>query len=128
MEREGLLEDGRREALTAYLTEQQERLGVATVTVWSRQGQELAHVWNPGLGIPLRDARRLRDTSREHIRQALAGQEITTVQELDNGDMIQAVVPVRGGEGPEGVMVVGIHVPQRLASARPSRSTNSSSS
>jgi two-component system nitrogen regulation sensor histidine kinase NtrY len=114
VEREGLLEDGRREALTAYLTEQQERLGVATVTVWSRQGQELAHVWNPALGIPLRDVRRLRDTNREHIRQALAGQEITTVQELDNGDMIQAVVPVRGGEGPECVMVVGIHVPQRL--------------
>jgi two-component system nitrogen regulation sensor histidine kinase NtrY len=109
VERDGLLEDGRREALAAYLTEQQERLGVAAVTVWSRQGQELAHVKNPGLGaIPLRD------TSREHIRQALAGQEITTVQELDNGDMIQAVVPVRGGDGPEGVMVVGIHVPQRL--------------
>ena len=114
VEREGLLEDGRRDALAAYLTEQQERLGVAAVTVWRRQGQELAHVRNPGLGIPLRDARRLRDTNHEHIRQALAGQEITTVQELDNGDMIQAVVPVRGGEGPEGVMVVGIHVPQRL--------------
>ena len=113
VEREGLLEDGRREALAAYLTEQQERLGVATVTVWSRQGQELAHVKNPGLGIHAR-RERLRDTNREHIRQALAGQEITTVQELDNGDMIQAVVPVRGGEGPEGVMVVGIHVPQRL--------------
>ena len=28
--------------------------------------------------------------NREHIRQALAGQEITTVHELDNGDMIQA--------------------------------------
>src|SRR6185369_17424342 len=101
VEREGLLEYGRREALTVYLTEQQERLGVATVTIWSRQGQELAHVWNPGLGIPLRDVRRLRDTNSEHIRQALAGQEITTVQELENGDMIQAVVPVRGGDGPE---------------------------
>ena len=56
VEREGLLEDGRREALAAYLTEQQERLGVAAVTVWSRQGQELAHVRNPGLGIPMRDA------------------------------------------------------------------------
>ena len=32
------------------LTEQQERLGVAAITVWSRQGQELAHAKNPGLG------------------------------------------------------------------------------
>ncbi len=109
VEREGLLDDTRREALVAYLTEQQERLGVATVTVWSRQGQELVQVKNPALGaIPARA------TSAEHIRQALAGKEITTVQELDNGDMIQAVVPVRGGDGPPGVIVVGIHVPQRL--------------
>ena len=109
VEREGLLDDTRREALVAYLTEQQERLGVATVTVWSRQGQELVQVKNPALGaIPARA------TSAEHIRQAVAGKEITTVQELDNGDMIQAVVPVRGGDGPPGVIVVGIHVPQRL--------------
>jgi two-component system nitrogen regulation sensor histidine kinase NtrY len=55
-----------------------------------RQGQELAHVKNPGLGIHC-----AREASRGS--QALAGQR-SHRQELDNGDMIQAVVPVRGGE------------------------------
>ena len=46
----------------------------------------------------------------------LGGHEITTVHELDNGDMIQAVVPIRDPEGRAvaAAMVVGIHVPQRL--------------
>jgi len=109
VQRDGLLDERRREALAAYLTEQQERLGVAAVTVLNRQGQELVHVKNPVLG-----ALPTRDTNSEHVRQALAGQEITTVQEFDNGDMIQAVVPVRSAEGTAAVMVVAIHVPQRL--------------
>jgi len=46
------------------------------------------HVKNPVLAaVPTREA------NNEHVRQALAGQEITTVHELDNGDMIQAMVP-----------------------------------
>src|SRR5262245_23421691 len=110
MERDGLLDDARREALAAYLTEQQERLGVAALTVFNRQGQELVHVKNPVLS-----ALSMRDTNAEHIRQALAGQEITTVRELDNGDMIQAVVPLRtADQGAIGALVVAIHVPQRL--------------
>ena len=114
VEKDGLLDESRREALAAYLAEQQERLGVAAITLWNRQGQELVHVKNPGLAPPSRPIPS-RDTNREHVRQALAGQEITTVHELDNGDMIQAVVPVaRRAGGPAGVMVVGIHVPQRL--------------
>jgi len=36
--------------------------------------------------------------SGAQVQQALAGQEITTVHELDNGDMIQAMVPVRDGD------------------------------
>src|SRR5437773_415929 len=109
VERDGLLDDARREALAGYLTDQQERLGVAAITVFNRQGQELVHVKNPVLAaIPTRDP------NREHVRRALGGQEITTVQELDNGDMIQAVVPVRGAGGTAAVMVVAIHVPQRL--------------
>jgi two-component system nitrogen regulation sensor histidine kinase NtrY len=110
IERQGLLDEGRGDGLKAYLTEQQERLGVASITIWSRQGQEIAGAKNPGLGgVPTRA------TNGEQIRQALAGREITTVQELDNGDMIQAVVPLRAGaEAPPVVMIVGIHVPQRL--------------
>jgi two-component system nitrogen regulation sensor histidine kinase NtrY len=110
LDREGLLDDSRREALAAYLTEQQERLGVAAMTVFNRQGQEIVHVKNPVLG-----ALSTRQINSEHIRQALAGQEITTVQELDNGDMIQAIVPIPSGDqGPVAAMMVAIHMPQRL--------------
>ncbi|HEV8458866.1 MAG TPA: hypothetical protein VGR44_11270, partial [Methylomirabilota bacterium] len=110
LERGGLLAENRREALASYLTEQQDRLGVAAITVFGRDGQELVHVKNPVLAsIPTRD------TNREHVRQALEGQEISTVYELDNGDMIQAIVPIRDPEqGVVAAMLVGIHVPQRL--------------
>ena len=110
LERGGLLAENRREALASYLAEQQDRLGVAAITVYGRDGQELVHVKNPVLAaVPTRDA------NREHVRQALEGQEITTVYELDNGDMIQAIVPVRDPEqGVVAAMLVGIHVPQRL--------------
>jgi two-component system nitrogen regulation sensor histidine kinase NtrY len=110
LERGGLLAENRREALASYLTEQQDRLGVAAITVFGRDGQELVHVKNPVLAsIPTRDI------NREHVRQALEGQEVSTVYELDNGDMIQAIVPIRDPEqGVVAAMLVGIHVPQRL--------------
>jgi two-component system nitrogen regulation sensor histidine kinase NtrY len=110
LERGGLLTENRREALASYLAEQQDRLGVAAITVYGRDGQEMVHVKNPVLAaVPTRD------TNREHVRQALEGQEVTTVYELDNGDMIQAIVPVRDPEqGVVAAMLVGIHVPQRL--------------
>jgi len=110
IERGGLLAENHREALASYLAEQQERLGVAAIAVYNRKGQELVHVKNPVLAsIPTRE------TNREHVRQALEGQEITTVYELDSGDMIQAIVPVRDPEqGVVAAILVGIHVPQRL--------------
>jgi two-component system, NtrC family, nitrogen regulation sensor histidine kinase NtrY len=112
VEKSGLLDDGRRGALTAYLTEQQERLGVAAITIFNRRGNELVHIKNPGLASSIPS----RGTNAEHVRQALGGHEITTVYELDNGDMIQALVPIRDGEhsGVAAAMVVGIHIPQRL--------------
>jgi len=110
IDRDGLLVESRREALAAYLVEQQEQLGLSALTVFAAGGQELVHVKNPVLAsIPTRD------TNREHVRQALEGQEISTVYELDNGDMIQAIVPIRDPEqGVVAAMLVGIHVPQRL--------------
>ena len=111
IERDGLLAESKREALAGYLTEQQERLGVAAITIFNRDGQELVHVKNPVLAkVPTREA------NSEHVKQALGGQEITTVHELDNGDMIQAMVPIRDGADSSvvGAMVVAIHVPQRL--------------
>ena len=112
VEKNGLLDDSGPEAMAAYLAEQQERLGVASITVFNRQGRELVHVKNQVLASSVPS----RETNREHVRQALGGHEITTVHELDNGDMIQAVVPIRDPErgGVAAAMVVGIHVPQRL--------------
>src|SRR5258705_3474015 len=110
VERDGLLAENKREALAGYLTEQQERLGVAAITIFNRDGQELVHVKNP-----VRAKVPTRETNSEYVKQALGGQEITTVHELDNGDMIQAMVPMRDGDqAVSGAMVVAIHVPQRL--------------
>ena len=111
IERDGLLTESKRESLAGYLAEQQDRLGVAAITIFNREGQELVHVKNPVLAkVPTREA------NSEHVKQALGGQEITTVHELDNGDMIQAMVPIRDGADSSvvGAMVVAIHVPQRL--------------
>ncbi len=109
MERERLMDEDPRDALIAYLTEQQERLGVAALMVYNRQGQDVLYIKNPALG-----SISLRDVSGEHIRQAIGGQEITTVRELDNGDVIQALVPLRESGHSIGALVVSIHVPQRL--------------
>jgi two-component system, NtrC family, nitrogen regulation sensor histidine kinase NtrY len=109
IERDGLLAESKRESLAGYLAEQQDRLGVAAITIFNREGQELVHVKNPVLAkVPTREA------NSEHVKQALGGQEITTVHELDNGDMIQAMVPIRDGEQVAAAMVVAIHVTQRL--------------
>ncbi len=110
IERDGLLAETKRGALAGYLAEEQERLGVTAITIFNRDGQEIVHVKNPVLAkVSTREA------NSENVKQALAGQDITTVHELDNGDMIQAMVPIRGGEQMAvAAMVVAIHVPQRL--------------
>jgi two-component system nitrogen regulation sensor histidine kinase NtrY len=109
-ERDGLLVEVQREALAAYLAEQQERLGLAAVTVFNRQGQELVHVKDPVLAAVPTQA-----IHEEQVRQGLGGQEVTTVHELDNGDMIQAVVAIRNArQEVVGALVVATHVAQRL--------------
>ncbi len=119
IERDGLLAENRREALAAYLVEQQEQLGVSTITVFGANGQELAHVKDSVLrDLPTRDI------NESHLRRGLAGQEVTTVRELSSGDLIEAVSPVRppgdgdgavgGGRPAAGVVVVGVHVTERI--------------
>ena len=109
---DGLLAEPRREALAAFLAEQQERLAVSALAVVGPEGQELAHVKSSVLG-----AWTAHEVNRAHLQQVLAGQEITTTQELAQGDMVQALAPIREpDERMAGVMVVGIHVPQRLES------------
>jgi two-component system nitrogen regulation sensor histidine kinase NtrY len=119
IDREGLLAENRREALAAYLVEQQEQLGVSTITVVGANGQELAHVKDSVLRDTL-----TRDVNESQVRRGLAGQEVTTVRELSSGDLIEAVSPVRppgdldAGVDPArvtaGAVVVGIHVSERI--------------
>ncbi len=113
IDRDGLLRDDRREALAAYLVEQQERLGLSAITVFSAQGQELAHVKDPVLGdLPTRDV------NENQLKRGQAGQEVTTVREVASGDLIEAVMPVWAARGEErqvaGVIVVATHVTERL--------------
>ena len=112
--RDGLLAEDRREALLAYLDERVNLLGLTAVSVLDPQGREILHVADPLLAdLPTRTY----DAS--HIRQGLAGQEMTTVREIDTGDLIQAVVPI-WSPAPErhllGLVGVSIHVSQRLES------------
>ena len=107
-----LLLEERREGLVSYLEEQKEQYGLSVVSVISARGSELAHVKNPELGsVPTGSP------EPETIRRALAGESVTTVRELGNGDLIQALTPIWSPE-PErqviGVVVVALHVPQRL--------------
>ena len=113
IDRDGLLAEARREALAAYLVEQQDRLGISAITVFGPQGQELVHVKDPVLGDLA-----TRDINESQLRQGISGQELTTVRELTSGDLVEAVVPIRATRGGErqvvGVVVVGSHVPDRL--------------
>ena len=110
--RNNLLGEDRREALAAYLVEQQETLGLAAISVFTPRGQELVHVKDPVLASVA-----TREVNTEQVKRGLGGREITTVRELENGDLIQAVVPIRSrGDDPEilGALVVATHVTQRL--------------
>ena len=112
VDRDGLLAEDRREALAAYLVEQQDRLGLSAITVFSAQGQEIVHVKDPILGDLA-----TREVNESQLRQGAAGQELTTVRELSSGDLVEAVVPIwatRGERKVAGVVVVGTHVTERL--------------
>src|SRR6185295_15683783 len=87
IDRDNLLAEERREQLASFLVEQQDLLGISTVTVLNASGQELVHVKDPILGdLPTRDL------SESQLRRGLAGQEVTTV----------------------GALVIGSHVTERL--------------
>jgi two-component system nitrogen regulation sensor histidine kinase NtrY len=113
IERDALLEENRREALVAYLVDQQEQLGLSTLTVFAADGQEVVHVKDPVLNeLPTREV------SEGPLKLGLAGQGVTTVRELSSGDLIEAVAPmlsVRTGERRiTGAVVAGTHVSERL--------------
>jgi two-component system nitrogen regulation sensor histidine kinase NtrY len=112
IERDGLLADDRRDTLAAWLVEQQQQLGVSSVTVFSR-AQELVHVKDPVLrDLPTHDV------NESQLRRGLTGQEVTTVRELGSGDLIEAVAPIWSTTGDDrqviGAVVVATHVTERL--------------
>ncbi|MGH7356034.1 MAG: ATP-binding protein [Candidatus Rokuibacteriota bacterium] len=113
IDREGLLEADRREALVALLAEQQDLLGISTLTIFNTQGHELVHVKDPILGDLT-----TREMNEGQLRRGLTGQEVTTVRELASGDLIEAIVPIwaarTGDRHIVGVVVVGTHVSERL--------------
>jgi two-component system nitrogen regulation sensor histidine kinase NtrY len=109
-ERDGLLAEGNRSALLQLLEEQRDRLGLAAISVIPRGGADETRVTDPVAPAALTS-----EPPASRVAQGLAGQEITTVTERDDGDLIQAVVPIRsGGREPLGVVVVSTHVSQRL--------------
>jgi two-component system nitrogen regulation sensor histidine kinase NtrY len=113
IDRDELLGDTRREALVAYLVEQQEQLGLSTLTVFSATGQELVHVKDPSVS-----EQGGRELGESHLKTALSGHGVTTVRENAAADVIEAIVPVVGPRGSgrpvSGVVVVGMHVAERL--------------
>ena len=113
IDRDGLLAPDRWSALTTYLMDQQDQLGISTITVFGADGRELVHVKDPVLAdLPTRDI------NDSQLRRGAAGQEVTTVRELTSGDLVEAVTPVWAARGGEprvlGVVVVGTHVAERL--------------
>ena len=114
IDREGLLRADRRGALAAYLVEQQEQLGISAITVFNTQGREFVHVKDPVLGdVPTGDV------NESQLKHGLAGQEVTTVRELQSGDLIEAFMPIWSSHGDPplrviGVVVVATHVAERL--------------
>ena len=112
--RDGLLAEDRREALAAFLVEQQDLLSISAITVYAAAGQELGTVKDPVLSDVV-----MRDGAGAELKRGLAGQEVTTVRELATGDLIEAVTPIwSAARGPDrrvlGAVVVGSHVTERL--------------
>src|SRR5919109_2033927 len=113
IERDGLLADDRREALTTFLTDQQDALSISTLTVFDARGREVVHIKDPLLADLA-----TREVSPAQIKRGMAGHEVTTVRELASGDLIEAVTPIWGTRGGArhvvGAVVVGTHVTERL--------------
>src|SRR5690349_1277571 len=113
IEGQSLLADDRRQALTAFLTDQQDLLSISALTVFDARGREIVHVRDPILGDLA-----THDFNEAQIKRGLAGQEITTVRELASGDLIEAVTPIWSTRsGPRrvvGAVLVGTHVTERL--------------
>src|SRR5690348_2395200 len=91
--RDSLLAEDRRDALAAFLVEQQDLLSISSLTVYGGAGQELVHVKDPALGDLA-----TRDPGGSELKRGLAGQEVTTVRELATGDLIEAVTPIWSGQ------------------------------
>ena len=115
VDRDGLLAEERQRELRLFLTEQQQSLGLSSITVLSPSGEQMMNVRDPLLADLPDD-----DGSENQLKRGLAGQEVTTVRELAAGDLIEAVAPVwrvdETGRRVTAVIVVGAHISERLES------------
>src|SRR5919201_1298732 len=89
--RDRLLGEDKRDRLIEFLQEQQERFGLAGLTIFSATGQEVVHVKDPVLAPSITTA-----VNMEQVRMALGGRELSTRKEVSNGDLIQGMVPLSG--------------------------------
>ncbi|MBI1893213.1 MAG: PAS domain S-box protein [Candidatus Rokubacteria bacterium] len=111
--REGLLSPDRREALIDFLLDHQEQYGLAAISIYTPDGKELVHVQDPVLPAAVTT----QAVNPGQVRQSLDGQEFSTVAEIEEGDLIQGLIPIltpQGDRQPIGAVVVAYHVPQRL--------------
>jgi two-component system nitrogen regulation sensor histidine kinase NtrY len=109
--REDLLDPARKDSLRAVLLDRQRQLGFSAATVFDGRGQRLAHVTDPARqGLPAREV------ADQQVRQGLTGHDVTTVHEVPEGDLIQAVATIRSDADGRtlGAVVVTIQVSQRL--------------
>jgi two-component system nitrogen regulation sensor histidine kinase NtrY len=111
--RDDLLGAAQHTALRLYLGEQQQQLGLGAVTVLGATGREQIHVSDPALAdLPLRS---VGDTQ---LKRGLAGHDVTSVREVDEADLVDAVTPIwsarDGARAVAGLVVVSTHVPERL--------------
>jgi two-component system nitrogen regulation sensor histidine kinase NtrY len=111
--RDDLLGAAQHTALRLYLGEQQQQLGLGAVTVLGATGREQIHVADPALAdLPMRS---VGDTQ---LKRGLAGHDVTSVREVDEADLVDAVTPIwsarDGARAVAGLVVVSTHVPERL--------------
>src|ERR671936_2961377 len=89
IDRDDLLADDRRDALGAYLTERQEELGIAAITVVNGGAQELVHLTDPAMRGSLP-----RDLNETQVKRAIAGEEVSAVRELEGPDLVEVAAPI----------------------------------
>lgn len=108
-----LFSEDRRETLIDFLMDQQEQYSLATIGIFSAQGQELVHVKDPVLPPFVSTSQ----VNLDIVKESLSGKEISSTKGLSSGDLVQGFVPIFTDwtdKKVAGVVVVAYHIPQNL--------------